>query len=162
MRKYRWHQFSLRHAFLLLTVLIVVCASIKQHADFRTARTRFYYAIRDNNVFEVQRLLRVYPSLIPPRSPMLNVGSDLSIYSSGDTPVLVAVNFESRDVFTYLMSTQPDVNGGSYFGPPIITAALTEDIYYLLTLTLFEPMVFRSLRRTRAGSRASCLSSICC
>jgi ankyrin repeat protein len=32
------------------------------------------------------------------------------------------------------MSLQPDVNGASDFGPPIITAALTEDIYYLQVL----------------------------
>ena len=129
-----WPQFGLRQAFVLLTLVLVIGGWIKGQIDFRAAKARFYDAIQENNLSEVQSLLRVYPTLIRSRSPLIRVGSDISIYSASETPVWVAVNSESRDVFSYLMTLQPDVNGVGEFGPPIITAALRKDTYYLRLL----------------------------
>lgn len=130
--KRRWRQFRLWHLFLLLTVVALACASIKYLIDFRLARTNFYDAIQLNEVNEVRALLHRYPSLIRTTSPTIRVPGDFSVYTGGETPVSVAVLYESRDTFDYLLTLHPDLNArGAQDTTPLIWATCADDIHYL-------------------------------
>lgn len=117
---------------LLVGVIAFACASIKYVIDYRLARTKFYDAIQTNEIAEVQSLVRRYPSLIRTTSPMIRVPGDFTIYTGEETPLSVAVLYESRDTFDYLLTLHPDVNAGGAVGTtPIIWAVCAGDIHYL-------------------------------
>ncbi len=134
----RWYQIRLWHLFVLMTVAVVAGASIKYFIyarNFQNARVAFYDAIAGDEISEVQRLLHRYPSLIRTQSPTLRVPGDFSIYTGGETPVGVAVMYESQETFGYLVSLRPNLNdGGEANCPPIIWAVCAKDIHYLEVL----------------------------
>ena len=99
------------HLFVLVTGVAIACASIRYLIDYQTyqtAKNNFYDAIQRNELSKVQRLLHRYPSLIRTHSPSLKIPGDLSIYTFGETPLSVAVMYESRDTFDHLLSLHPD------------------------------------------------------
>jgi hypothetical protein len=130
-----WYQFHVWHLFVLVTVVACACAVIKWVVDSRIAKADFYDAIQGNDLSRVQELLRRHPFLMQTHSPPVRVPGDLTIYSVGETPLGVAVMYESRDTFDYLMSLHPDLNaGGGADCPPLICAVCAEDIHYLEAL----------------------------
>lgn len=130
--KVRWCQFHLWHLFLLVALVAIVCISKKYLIDFRVAKADFYDAIQSNRLSEVRALLRCYPWLIRTTSPMIDVPGDLSVLTGGETPVSVAVMYQSRETFDYLLLLDPDVNaGGDADCPPLIWAMCVDDSHYL-------------------------------
>ena len=100
--------------------------------DFRAAKTRFYDAIQSNRLSEVQALLHRYPSLIRTTSPMIRVPGGLTVYVSDESPLGVAVLYESKDTFDYLLTLHPDLNTRNGAGTsPVIWATCADEIHYL-------------------------------
>ncbi len=117
----------------------VVCAVLVgigiYFRPYYTARANFYDAIQRDDLSKVRELLDRYPSLIRSDSPAYGVPGGLTILSEGDPPLTVAVMFESRNAFDYLLSLDIDVNtGGGGNLPPLITATAADDIYFLREL----------------------------
>ena len=114
-----------------MAVVASACASIKYVIDFRAARAHFYDAILSNRPSEVQTLLHRNPSLIRTTSPTIHLPGDLSVYTRGESPVSVAVLYESRDTFDYLLTLHPDLNTRGDAGiTPLIWATTAGDIHY--------------------------------
>ena len=116
----RWYQFHLWHLVLLVTLVAIAGASLKYLVAFRTfriAKANFYEAIQYDDLPEVRELVQRYPFLLRTQSPMLRVPGDFSVYTFGETPLSVAVMYESRDTFDYLLSLHPDLNSGG--GQPV-------------------------------------------
>ena len=134
----RWRRFHLWQMFLLLTGASLACASVKcllDRRDFLHAKAKFYDAIESNELLEVQALLRRYPALIRSTSPPIRTPGGLTVIVCGETPVSVAVLFQSRETFDYLLTLRPDLSRGSAAGtPPLIWATCADDIHYLEAL----------------------------
>jgi len=111
--KRQWYQFHLSHLFVVVTMVAVTCACLKYFCDFRIARANLYDAIMCNELSEVKELLNRHPSLIRTNSPTLRVPGDFSIHTFGETPISVAVMYEARDTFDYLLSRSPDINAST-------------------------------------------------
>jgi len=63
------------------------------------------------------------------------VPGGLTIVTEGETPLAIAVLYEGRDVFDYLLSLHPDLDdGGRVRCPPVVQAACAKDAYYLEAL----------------------------
>jgi hypothetical protein len=136
--KLRWYQYSLRALLVFCTLCAVACscaAVIREWLAFTTAKQEFFDSIQRNDLARVQALLRQHPSLIRSDSPTLRVPGGFSVYTGGETPLSVAVMYESQDTFEYLLSLRPNVNAaGEAKCPPLIWAVCVKDIRYLKML----------------------------
>jgi hypothetical protein len=135
----RWYQYRLRTLLVFVTLCAVACSCATviraRLAAFKTAKQEFFDSIPRDDIVTVQALLRQHPSLIQADSPMLRVPGGFSVYTNGETPLSVAVMYESKDTFEYLLSLHPDVNAaGEAKSPPLIWAVCAKDIVYLKTL----------------------------